>query len=96
MPILTASLTNIMVWNAEPHVKFQICLPQEGLIYFQILQLFSDLVGLPPNGNSTGCHYFQRPVNYCHHYASIDFLNSASVAFPVNVAEATLAKQADL
>jgi hypothetical protein len=63
MPVSTASLTNIMVWNAEPHMTFQMCLPQEGLIYFQILQLFSDLVGLPPNGDSIECHYFQRSVN---------------------------------
>jgi hypothetical protein len=44
----------VIIWNKEPLMGFETC-----HIYVQVLQLFTEIIVLPPNAVCIECYYFR-------------------------------------
>ena len=49
----------MVVWNAKPHMRFQMCYTEKSKIYFYLSQVFSYLTGLSSYAVGVENFYFR-------------------------------------
>jgi hypothetical protein len=52
----------VIIWNEEPLMGFEMCPWEQSHIYMQVLQLFIELIALPPNAICIICCDCEQPV----------------------------------
>jgi hypothetical protein len=71
IPLLTATAVafssreavcpiKVIIWNKEHVMRFEMRLMEQSHIYVEALQLFTELIALPPNAICIKCYDFEQ------------------------------------